>query len=104
MKLESRQIWLVGKPTYEYARISDLMFSRSLGGILTGSAEVAPYYCVEVRRGVYGKVAFAVLVQKTETGYHLRAERKSRSPICYIEPGQEHDFPELVARGNAPDS
>jgi len=104
IKLDSGQIWPFGKPTYEYARISDLMFSRSLGGILTGSAAVSPYYCVELLGRPSGKAAYAVLVQKAETGYHLNAQRKNWFPICYIEPGQARDFPELLARKNAPDA
>jgi branched-subunit amino acid ABC-type transport system permease component len=104
MKLDSHNIYFFGKPTYEYARISDLMFSRSLGGILTGSAEVAPYYCVEIGKGQVKMGAYAILVQRTETGYHLRAQSKNRSAICYIEPGHAQEFPELLARKNAPDA
>jgi hypothetical protein len=103
MKLDSGQLWPFGKPTYEYAHISDVIFLRSLGGILTGTADVSPSYCVEI--GPRPPVAYSILVQKTETGYHLNAKRNNRfPPICRIEPGQVHDFPELLARKNAPDS
>jgi hypothetical protein len=67
---------------------------------LTGTAEVAPYYCVEI--GKIPTTAYAILVQRTsETGYNLKAQTNRRRPICYIEPGQAHDFPELLARKNA---
>jgi hypothetical protein len=38
MKLDSGNTWLFGKPTYDYARISDLMFSRPLEGVVAGTA------------------------------------------------------------------
>jgi hypothetical protein len=101
MKLDSGQFWIFGKPPYEYARISDLMFSRPLGSMLSGTAEVSPYYCVEI--GKVPTTAYVILVQRTsETGYHLKAQTNRRSPICYIPQGQAHDFPELLERKNAP--
>ena|SRR5947209_1985161 len=83
------------------ARISDLIFPRYFSGMMSRTAEVHPYYCVELGARMT-KAFYLIQVERTsEANYHVGAATQRRSAVCHIEPGQGHDFPELLARKNA---
>jgi len=105
MKLDRHDIYFFGKPTFDSARISDVMFDRPLIGALQGTTEQNPHFCVELRANGRFQSAYDVYVQPVGTGFRMRAPARKNggTAICRVENGGQ-DFPELVALKNAPNA